>query len=246
MSFAKPSGPFGSQSVESTPELERIKALPRRVWTGEAALQLARDMTKELKTPGGTLELRPVQAITLYEAMQCGGAFCPQRVGAGKSLSCYLLPRVLESKRPVLFLPASLIEKSWKERKVYSEHFYLPTNLQFISYESMGLVQNEKRLEYVCPDLVVADEAHYLKSLKAGRTRRISRFMHAHPETKFVALSGTVMRNSIKDFAHILRWCLKDQAPIPTTNDEVSSWAEALDEKVNPLSRRRPAALMDL
>ena len=86
MSFAKPSGPFGSQSVESTPELERIKALPRRVWTGEAALQLARDMTKELKTPGGTLELRPVQAITLYEAMQCGGAFCPTKGRRGQEL----------------------------------------------------------------------------------------------------------------------------------------------------------------
>jgi hypothetical protein len=59
-------------------------------------------------------------------------------------------------------------------------------------------------------------------------------------------MSGTVMKSGVRDFAHILRWALKNRAPIPETEDEVSTWADALDEKVNPLSRRRPAALMDL
>lgn len=240
------SSPFGSQSVENTSEIQRIAALPRRVWTEEEGLRLAEEMTKELKTKGGTKKLRSVQAVSLLEMMEVGGAFCPQRVGAGKSLTSYLAPAVLEARRPILLLPASLVQKSWNERRVWSEHFHLPTNLQLISYESLGLVQNERRLEYILPDLIVADECHFLKSSRAGRTRRIARYMHAHPETKFVALSGTVLRSSLMDLEHIMRWCLKDRTPLPATKDEVTTWAEALDEKVNPMSRRRPGALMRL
>lgn len=51
---------------------------------------------------------------------------------------------------------------------------------------------------------------------------------------------------SIKDFAHILRWCLKLSAPIPVTNEETEEWAEALDHGVDPMARRRPGALLNL
>ncbi|HKM55741.1 MAG TPA: hypothetical protein VJY33_20215, partial [Isosphaeraceae bacterium] len=64
--------------------------------------------------------------------------------------------------------------------------------------------------------------------------------------TRFVGVSGTVMKGSVKDFAHLLRWALKGEAPIPVTDDETTAWADAIDEKVNPLSRRRPEALFDL
>ena len=60
--------PFGSQVVPRTREIERIAALPRRVWSDEAAQRLAEMMTRELRTSKGTMKLRPVQAIALYEA----------------------------------------------------------------------------------------------------------------------------------------------------------------------------------
>ena len=63
--------------------------------------------------------------------------------------------------------------------------------------------------------------------------------------TKFVALSGTVMRRSLLDFGHILRWCLKDGAPIPSSNVELEEWAKALDERVNELDRYEPGALRE-
>jgi len=70
--------------------------------------------------------------------------------------------------------------------------------------------------------------------------------MDKYPETGFVALAGTIMKGSIKDFAHLLRWSLKRGAPIPTTDDETAAWADAIDEKVNPLARRQPEALLAL
>jgi len=126
------------------------------------------------------------------------------------------------------------------------EHWRIATNLQLISYELLGLVQSAQKLEYIRPDLIVADECHYLKNHRAGRTRRVTRYMREHPETRFVGVSGTVMKGSVKDFAHLLRWALKGEAPIPVTDDETTAWADAIDEKVNPLSRRRPEALFDL
>lgn len=238
--------PFGSQSVARTTEVARIAALPRRAWTDEAAKELAAMLTRELKTPQGTQALRPVQAIALYEAMEVGGLFGPIRVGGGKTILTLLLPLVLEARRPILLLPAALIEKTWRDYKAAAEHWRLPTNIQMVSYEMLGLVQSAQKLDYVQPDLIVADECHYLKNHRAGRTRRVVRYMHQHPETRFVGVSGTVMKASVKDFAHLLRWSLKSGAPLPVTDDEVATWADALDERVNPLARRQPGALLDL
>ena len=162
------------------------------------------------------------------------------------TLCSLLLPLVLEAKRPILLLPAGLIEKTWHDRKILAEHWKLPTNLQIISYEMLGRVNAAERLMYVEPDLIIADECHRLKGKKAGCTRRVTRFMKEHPQTKFAAMSGTVMKASLKDFAHILTWCLKDGAPVPRTEDEISMWSDALDEKVNPMARRRPGALLRL
>jgi hypothetical protein len=190
------------------------------------------------------MSLRPVQAIALYEAMECGGLFGPIRVGGGKTLLTLLLPSVLEAKRPVLLLPAALVEKTWRDFHVLKEHWRLPTNVQIVSYEMLGLVQSAQKLEYIRPDLIVADEVHFLKNLRAGRSRRVARYMQSRPETRFVGVSGTVMRASVRDFAHILRWALKSGAPIPGSDDETAAWADALDEKVNPLGRRQPGALL--
>jgi hypothetical protein len=167
-------------------------------------------------------------------------------VGGGKTLLSFLLPLVLQAKRPVLLLPASLIEKTWHDRRALAEHWRLPTNVQLISYEMLGRINAATKLDYICPDMVVADECHRIKNHRAGVTRRVVRFMKEHPETRFAGMSGTVMKQSIEDFAHILRWALKDSAPIPMTDDETTSWAEALDEKVNPIQRKRPGALMHL
>jgi hypothetical protein len=235
--------PFRSLAVELTSEIKRIATLPRRAWSDEAASRLAELLTEQLKSSGGTMSLRPVQAVALYEAMECRGLFGPIRVGGGKTLLTLILPSVLEAKRPVLLLPAALVDKTWIDTKKLKEHWRLPTNLQIISYEMLGLVQSAEKLNYVQPDLIVADECHYLKNHRAGRTRRVIRYMREHPQTQFVGVSGTVMKASVKDFAHILRWSLKAGAPIPASDDEVATWADALDEKVNPLGRRQPDAL---
>ena len=69
--------------------------------------------------------------------------------------------------------------------------------------------------------------------------------MKDRPDTRFVAMSGSIMKNSLKDFAHIITWCLKGGAPVPWRVSEIAEWAEALDEKLgNGMTRRSPGVLL--
>lgn len=189
------------------------------------------------------MSLRPVQALALHDIGVHGGLFGPIRVGGGKTLTTLLAAYVLEATRPILLLPAALVEKTERERRELAKHWRIPTSLRIISYEMLGRVQSAETLTYWQPDLIVADEAHRLKNKRAGVTRRVVRYMREHPETRFVAVSGTMMKHSLRDFAHLLRWSLKDGAPIPATEGETDEWADALDEKVNPLQRLEAGAL---
>lgn len=215
-----------------TPEHHRIFSLP----TKQPVADLS-PLDDILRRPGGTMSLRPVQRESLYELGTSGGLFGPLSVGTGKTLLSLLAPVVVQSARPILLIPAALIEKTERDRRELSKHWLSPNTLRVMSYERLSQVQSENTLTYYRPDLIILDEAHRVKNRRAGVTRRILRYMHANPETKCVAISGTIISKSIKDFAHIIRWCLKDKAPVPETEDEVQLWADALDSDVNFLNR---------
>ena len=235
-----------NSSVRHTPELSRIAALPRRKADGS---DLVGPLTELLATPEGLaagVRLRAAQALALHDIGVYGGAFCPLGVGEGKTLITLLAPYVLDAARPLLLLPANLIEKTERDRKRLERLWRIPTNIRLFSYEMLGRVQSAAELEVFKPDVILGDEIHKLKNRRAAVTRRVGRWMHERPETRFVALSGTVMSRSLTEFAHILRWCLKGDAPVPRTVEETEEWAMALDEKVDALRRYEPGALLAL
>ncbi len=231
-----------TQHIRNTPELQRILSLPRRQLREDSAL--INELTSLLRTPTGSMRLRQVQAQALLEIGTQGGLFGPIGVGEGKTLITLLAAYILEAKSPLLLLPASLIDKTERDKAQLAKHWRIPRHIRLFSYEMLGRVQAAQQLEIFKPDLIIGDEIHRLKNRRAAVTRRVARWMHDHPETKFVGLSGTVMRRSLLDFAHILRWCLKDQAPVPRTVEESEEWALALDEKVSEEARFEPGALL--
>ncbi len=233
----------GRRSIGESEELRRILALPRRVVAGD---ELVAPLTDALKKTGGTETLRPVQAQALYDMGTFGGFFGPLRVGAGKTLITLLAPVLLESKRPVLLVPAALVWKTEEDRRRLSANWKVPTSTRIISYEMLGRVQGASLLDFYKPDLIIMDECHKLKNKKAGVTRRVVRYFREHPETRAVAVSGTVMKSSLKDFAHLVRWALKEGAPDPSKEDELEMWADALDLNVNMFQRTDPGALRRL
>lgn len=233
----------GRKEVGNSLELERILALPRRVVDGAS---LVASLTEALKTPQGTWTLRPLQAQALHDVGQCGGLFGPLRVGSGKTLITLLAPLVLRAVRPVLLLPAALIGKTELERRQLSEHWRIPSNIRMMSYEMLGREQGARLLDFYKPDLIIADECHKLKNKRAGVTRRVIRYFQEYPATKCVAVSGTIMKSSLRDFAHVARWCLKGNTPLPNTEEELDVWSDALDERTNLFQRLDPGALVAL
>lgn len=220
------------RAVQATKELYRVIAIPRRTWTDESATALAAELTALLRKSGGTMGLRPIQAQALLEAGTEGGGFYPIRVGGGKTLISGLAPYVLDARRPLLILPAKLISKTKREFRVLCQHWQIPNFIRFLSYELLGRVQSQTELDRLQPDLVILDEAHKAKNKKAACTKRIHRYITTHPGTKVIAMSGTITKRSLKDFAHIIAWCLRANIlPLPHSYTELEDWADAIDEK---------------
>lgn len=235
--------------IQKTSEFLRIERLPRRNWMeAEDLEELTREATAALKTPGGTMSLWPVQAAALRELYEVNGLFAPVAVGAGKSLVTLLAPVVLNAERPVLLVPASLRDQTLlRVIPEMRKHWKLHRGLAVIGYEELSLAKNAELLETLRPDLIIADECHSLKTSSSGRTRRVTRYMRAFPATRFVSLSGTVTKRSLRDYQHLLLWSLKpDFAPIPVHWQEMQDWSDVLDEKPPENREVDPGALKAL
>ena len=239
---------FTSGEVKNSPDFERIKALPRRRWDVDAETRnYVQLMSEHFRTAGSTGLLRPVQAASLVEMAQNGGLFGPQRVGAGKTLTSLLGFLVLGAKRPVLLLPANLLEKTRRDIETLRKTWHIPVNVTTISYEMLGHAAHSQDLDHAHPDAIIADECHKLKSTEAAVTARVKRYMQKNPQTKFVALSGTMIRNSMEEYYHLIRWCLKERAPVPFDLSEQKAWCGCLDPK-KPLDGMsvKPGVLVEL
>lgn len=227
-------------------EFRRIAALPRRDWEKDPQLEELRVLlTQHLRRPGGTMELKANQAAALRDLADYGGLFGPQAVGAGKTLITLLAPVVLRSQRPLLLVPASVRDQTL--RKVLPQmrkHWRLHPMLRVESYTAISLEKNANLLETYAPDLILADECHALAGQSSGRTKRVRRYIAAHPETRFLAVSGTVTNRSLLAYAEILYWCLKQNSPLPTNWQELQDWARAIDENVPEDKRTPPGALL--
>jgi len=238
---------FRRKGVAHGSDFDRIATLPRRRWQEDPGLeQLRLDLTDWLKTPSGGMELRPVQAASLMELHDYGGLFGPQYVGAGKTLLSFLAPTVVGVERPLLLIPAKLRRKTEREFEELARHWLRHPDLRILTYEKLSRDGGWEELKCINPDMIVADEVHRLKAKQAGCTRKVRRWMEENPGTKFCALSGTITTRSLREYAHILRWCLPNHSPLPHDLRALSDWADALDEKVDPKHRLNPGVLLEL
>lgn len=234
------------RGVMRTAEFERIKALRRRDWQegiDDAFLAAATDY---FKTPAGVMSLWPMQAAALAEAHDNRGLFLGAGVGTGKTLVSLLLPVALQAERPLLFVPASLRDKTiHTDMPMLTKHWHLHPGLQVFSYDALSRESGAELLQTLRPDLIICDEAHRLAYKSSARTRRFLRYFGENPDTRLVVMSGTVSRKSLMDYSHLIKLALR-AAPLPTPWHEVQDWADALDEKLGNRERLAPGVLLDL
>jgi len=244
---------FKRQGVADSAELNRIVNLPRRDWRERTSIHL--ELTNWLRKPVGKMILREVQAAALTELHDFGGLIASITVGGGKTLISLLAQEIVEAKRPLLLIPAKLKRKTEMEISKYAAHWRF-TKPAIVSYEWLGRVQADDIkddagkvikagfLRKYGPDLIIADECHKLRNTGASVTRRIGRHMTANPTTRFLGMSGTITKRSIVDYAHLMEWALKKNAPIPLIWPVLREWADALDEGMD--NRLAPGALLRL
>lgn len=245
-----------TRAVGETDELRRIRDMARRQWAEDPELDLlVRLLTEWLKYDHtkcptkcegcAAVALKPAQAQFLREVHDLRAGCAPFRVGGGKTLASLLAPTVLGSTRPLLVVPAALVEKTLTSHRQYSRHWRVMP-IRVVSYEWLGHPNQLNWLNEYKPDLILADEAHKLKSPSSKVAKRIGRYKRAHPAVVFVPLTGTPTGRSIREYWHYLRWAMGSFAPVPADPLEMQAWAYALDEKVPELARFEPGALATL
>lgn len=218
---------------QRTAELDRILALPRRPaeYPPEEEAEITARMTALLKTPHGTMTLRPIQAVALFEIGHAMGGFLPIRVSGGKSLVSLLAPTILGSRRPLLLVPAALVEATRRKWRDLAEHWRIYPMIDVRSYQWLSRVGAATYLDDAKPDAIILDECHKAKDLGRSVARRLRRYLEGAPtRVPVVAMTGTATKRSIRDYAHVVGWALGPaRSPLPNGWNELDSWAYALD-----------------
>lgn len=221
-------------------EVERIRDLGQKEEGG------MHPSLRPLIRRGGTMRLHAIQREALWEISVEGGLLAPIAVGAGKGLISMLAPaayglyRTAKKTRgrvkALLLVPATLKRTYRSERAKFEPHFHVP-DITVMSYAMLSRPDSARRLEELAPDIIICDEAHKLCNRNSARTLRVARYMDAHPETAFVALSGTLTKRSVLDYAHLAAWALKDGSPLPRTWTYLQSFSAVLDAEGQPCAQ---------
>ena len=210
------------------PEVRRILSLPRL----DAADRLPPAHAEDLLVPGTPHALRQVQLAALGEAQRSDGLLGVIGVGQGKFLISVLAPSVVPNTyRPLLLVPSSLLAQTKAEVNRWRDHFRIHENLLVMSYDDLSSAKKQAMLTAHAPDLIVADEVHCLARRESARTRRFIQWFQEHPDTRLVALSGTMSNRSLLDYDHIAELALRERSPLPRDWVEVQAWAACIDAR---------------
>lgn len=201
------------------------------------------------------LRLLPDQLRGMAVFVQEGQGLFSIRVGGGKTALAQLMASWAygKSARTILILiPPSVFEQFWKRDLIWARsHLKLQ-----VPWFGLGNTPKAKRLRiassgrpgaYVMPysllstedsidllhqidaDLVIADEAQYLRGQSAKTKRFWSWFQRRPKAPRLVAMSGTLTSKSTEDYHRLARGSLREKSPLPKHAVEATEWAAMLE-----------------
>ena len=205
--------------VEVEDEAKRIRDLPWADYQDpEVRAAAVAWATEKWSRPGAKMAFRDIQALALLVAHLSDGGFLPIGTGWGKSLISLLAADALGARRPLLLIPPAMrVPLENAKVRDYAPSFKVPPNLRVMAYSQLSQATSTDLLDKLAPDVIVADEAHNLRHADAARTKRVIRYLKAHPNTRVVLMSGTLTSKSVEDYAHLAEWALKERSPVPRT-----------------------------
>ena len=232
-------------------EINRIMGLPR---VADISDEVLKEFSSKvlLHTSDWDMLQRP-QAAALISYLRFGGLVGAIGVGFGKTCVAFKAADFAykKGKRKILLLvPANCVVKTVHEipelRQQVSLNYPIhilggltppkrldmskqPSGLFIMSYSQLQLKDTVEILNNIAPETIISDECQNLAQMTASRTMRIGRYMDANPSTEFLAMSGTLTSKGLYDYAHITRWALKDKAPLPSNDSELTIWADVLN-----------------
>jgi len=237
-------------------EMARIVGLPVEHYNDEQRAAFSAKWTAELRNHPEARSLRPKQAEILEVAYRqslkvwAAGLLGLVGVGAGKTLAFFLIPQVYQTSRTLLLVPADMIsggnlEEAWTEWS--GEYDLLPMYIvkggnvpqvqgraMFVmSYAQLSQPKGTDVLRRMAPDLILADECHYLKAADAARTKRFLRYMQSAPDTRFVGMSGTMTGTTLQDYEHLAYLALRHETFMPRDDTSIKRWCGVLDAGVD-------------
>ena len=198
-------------------------------------------------------ELLPVQAVTLREISMAQGLMGSIVVGAGKSFINLLAILALDNcPLGLLLVPANLMRQICVQYEMLAEHFRVPKIvvhrpegewvkdvpgpvLHVMSHNGISSPKQSDYIESIHPDVIIIDEVDAFADLTSARTIRLNRYFREHGiKTKFCGWTGSLSDQKIEEFAHLMIYALKDNAPVPIPTTIVEDWGRCLNAVDNP------------
>lgn len=232
------------QDTAHPADMPRILALPRLLYSTDpdnpVTQGLVKKWTERLRSHPDAWPLRPVQAIAMEELSALKdipgvGGLYSIGVGWGKTLISLLAGRALGCERVVLLVPPDAVSGGQLDKDIWTWHqHYGFTDPTVVPYSMLSQPSSTDLLRRLNPDLIVADECQNLKNATAARTKRFLRYLEENPQTRFVAMSGTLTSKGLSEYAHLGYLALRERCPVPINERARKDWAAVLDADTEP------------
>lgn len=235
--------------ITSTPDYERIVALPRRTISEAMGQALSAELSPKLRRPGSSATLLWEQAILLHEFAQVRGAIAWMPVGIGKTLPGELAPMVagMNGHTWALIVPSrTLQDKAHHDRRELRKDWILPDPAPVtITIQALSRESNADWFERVKPRVIVIDESNKSANASSAFIRRLTRYLMACEaegiEVLVLCMSGTPAGDSIFSFWHHFVLALGELAPVPLDQREAERWDSVIAE-AGVMARGGPGA----